>query len=137
MKTIDAAPILASLAQPTRLDLFRALVVAGPAGMPAGALSDALGVAPTALSFHLKELRFAQLIDSEQQGRYIIYRARFDTMNALLSFLTENCCAGAAQQEADACCPPLKKKQGSSSSSTLTTIKDKDHETLSRPRLRR
>ncbi len=119
MKTIDAAPILASLAQPTRLDLFRALVVAGPAGMPAGALADALGVAPTALSFHLKELRFAQLIDSEQQGRYIIYRARFDTMNALLSFLTENCCAGAAQHvDADACCPPVKKKQGSSSSKT-------------------
>jgi ArsR family transcriptional regulator, arsenate/arsenite/antimonite-responsive transcriptional repressor len=117
MKTNDAAPILASLAQPTRLDLFRMLVVAGPAGMPAGALADALGVAPAALSFHLKELRFAQLVDSEQQGRFVIYRARFDTMNALLSFLTENCCAGTAQTaDADACCPPTRKKQGSSSS---------------------
>jgi ArsR family transcriptional regulator, arsenate/arsenite/antimonite-responsive transcriptional repressor len=121
MRTNDAASILASIAQPTRLDIFRALVVAGPAGMPAGALSDALGVAPTALSFHLKELRFAQLVDSEQQGRYIIYRARFDTMNALLSFLTENCCAGAAQKaDADACCPPTKKKPGSSSSKSTT-----------------
>lgn len=117
MQTNDAAPILASLAQPTRLDIFRALVVAGPAGMPAGALADGLGVAPTALSFHLKELRFAQLVDSEQQGRFVIYRARFDTMNALLSFLTENCCAGTARSaDADTCCPPVKKKQGSSSS---------------------
>lgn len=112
MKTTDAAPILASLAQPTRLDVFRALVVAGPTGMPAGALADALGVAPTALSFHLKELRFAQLVDSEQQGRFVIYRARFDTMNALLAFLTENCCAGSSPQTADSCCPPTKKKQG-------------------------
>lgn len=121
MKTNDAASILASLAQPTRLDLFRALVIAGPTGMPAGLLAEHLGVTPTALSFHLKELRFAQLIDSEQQGRFIIYRARFDTMNALLAFLTENCCAGAAQKaDADACCPPTKKKQGpSSSKSTL------------------
>jgi ArsR family transcriptional regulator, arsenate/arsenite/antimonite-responsive transcriptional repressor len=119
MKTTDAAPILASLAQPTRLDIFRALVVAGPAGLPAGALADALGVAPTALSFHLKELRFAQLVDSEQQGRFVIYRARFDTMNALLAFLTENCCAGTARQlDADACCPPIKKKQGAPSKST-------------------
>jgi ArsR family transcriptional regulator, arsenate/arsenite/antimonite-responsive transcriptional repressor len=122
MQTNDAAPILASLAQPTRLDIFRSLVVAGPAGMPAGALADALGVAPTALSFHLKELRFAQLVDSEQQGRFVIYRARFDTMNALLSFLTENCCAGTKQPvDADACCPPIKKKQGSSSSKPLPT----------------
>lgn len=112
MKTTDAAPILASLAQPTRLDIFRALVVAGPAGMPAGALADALGVAPTALSFHLKELRFAQLVDSEQQGRYVIYRARFDTMNALLSFLTENCCAADPESsKSAACCPPVAQKR--------------------------
>ncbi|TAG74931.1 MAG: transcriptional regulator [Burkholderiales bacterium] len=112
MKTIDAAPILASLAQPTRLDIFRALVVAGPAGLPAGALADALGVAPAALSFHLKELRFAQLVDSEQQGRYVIYRARFDTMNALLSFLTENCCAAASESSVNAaCCPPAAQKK--------------------------
>jgi ArsR family transcriptional regulator, arsenate/arsenite/antimonite-responsive transcriptional repressor len=120
METKDVAPILASLAQTTRLDIFRALVVAGPAGMPAGALADALGVAPTALSFHLKELRFASLVDSEPQGRFVIYHARFDTMNALLSFLTENCCAGTAQTgDADACCPPIKRKQGSSSKPSL------------------
>jgi ArsR family transcriptional regulator, arsenate/arsenite/antimonite-responsive transcriptional repressor len=122
MKTNDAASILSSIAQPTRLDIFRALVVAGPAGMPAGALADALGVAPTALSFHLKELRFTNLVDSEQQGRFVIYRARFDTMNALLAFLTENCCAGTAQHaDADICCPPIKKKQGSSSSKSISS----------------
>jgi ArsR family transcriptional regulator, arsenate/arsenite/antimonite-responsive transcriptional repressor len=116
MKTNEAASILASLAQPTRLDIFRTLVVAGTDGVSAGALAESLKVAPTALSFHLKELRFASLVDSEQQGRFVIYRARFDTMNAVLAFLTENCCAGTKQRDADACCPPIKGKQGSSSS---------------------
>ncbi len=119
MKTNEAASILASLAQPTRLDIFRTLVVAGMDGVSAGALAESLKVAPTALSFHLKELRFASLVDSEQQGRFVIYRARFDTMNAVLAFLTENCCAGTKQPaDAEACCPPIKKKQGSSSSKT-------------------
>ena len=59
------------------------------------------------LSFHLKELRFAELVDSETQGRYVIYRARFDTMNALLAFLTENCCARSTTQDASCCVPDL------------------------------
>jgi ArsR family transcriptional regulator, arsenate/arsenite/antimonite-responsive transcriptional repressor len=111
METKTAASILASLAQPTRLDVFRALVVAGNSGLAAGALAEKLGVNATVLSFHLKELRFTQLIDSEQQGRFIIYRARFDTMNAVLSFLTENCCAADLHSkkdaDGDACCPPI------------------------------
>jgi ArsR family transcriptional regulator, arsenate/arsenite/antimonite-responsive transcriptional repressor len=117
MKTNEAASILASLAQPTRLDIFRTLVVAGANGVSAGSLAESLNVAPTALSFHLKELRFASLVDSEPQGRFVIYRARFDTMNAVLDFLTENCCAGTKQPaDADACCPPITRRQGSSSS---------------------
>ncbi|MGL4230006.1 MAG: ArsR/SmtB family transcription factor [Casimicrobium sp.] len=111
METKDAAAILASLAQPTRLDVFRALIVAGNAGLAAGALAEQLGVSATALSFHLKELRFAQLIDNEQQGRFVIYRARYDTMNALLAFLTENCCAADSKRSADACCPPVATKK--------------------------
>ncbi len=119
METKNAAAILASLAQPTRLDVFRALVVAGSAGLAAGTLAEQLGVSATALSFHLKELRFAQLIDSEQQGRFVIYRARYDTMNAVLAFLTENCCAadtkGQSNANGDACCPPSHpRKQGDS-----------------------
>ncbi len=124
METKIAASILASLAQPTRLDVFRALVVAGKPGLAAGALAEKLGVSATVLSFHLKELRFAQLIDSEQQGRFIIYRARFDTMNALLSFLTENCCAADPRStkgvDDDTCCPPVATKKTKRPSSSTT-----------------
>ena len=82
-----------------------------PSSLPArraaaGALAEQLGVAPPVLSFHLKELRFAELVDSETWGRYVIYRARFDTMNALLAFLTENCCARTTQ-DASCCVPDL------------------------------
>jgi ArsR family transcriptional regulator, arsenate/arsenite/antimonite-responsive transcriptional repressor len=90
-------------------------VVAGKPGLAAGALAEKLGVSATVLSFHLKELRFAQLIDSEQQGRFIIYRARFDTMNAVLTFLTENCCAADPRStrglDDDVCCPPVATKE--------------------------
>jgi len=87
---------LAALAQPVRLRAFRALVVAGPEGLTPGALSEALGAAPSALSFHLKELLHAGLVTQERHGRHLIYRAAFDTMNALLAYLTENCCQGGA-----------------------------------------
>lgn len=108
METKNAASLLASLAQPTRLDIFRALVVAGSDGLAAGTLAERLGVGAQVLSFHLKELRMNALIDSEQQGRFVIYRARFDTMNALLAFMTENCCAGSKTSEHDAaCCAPV------------------------------
>ena len=110
METKNAAALLGSLAQPTRLDVFRALVVAGSAGLAAGALADQLGVSAPVLSFHLKELRHAELIDSEQQGRFIIYRARYDTMNALLAFLTDNCCAASKNADDAACCPPIPAK---------------------------
>lgn len=112
METKNAAALLASLAQPTRLDVFRALVVAGPAGLIAGALAEQLGVSAPVLSFHLKELRFAQLIDSEQQGRFVTYRARYDTMNALIAFLTDNCCAASAKTADASCCPPVPAKSG-------------------------
>ncbi|MGI9132735.1 MAG: ArsR/SmtB family transcription factor, partial [Rhodoferax sp.] len=85
---------LAALAQEVRLRVFRALVVAGAAGMTPGALCEQLGVPGNALSFHLKELTNANLISQERQGRNLIYRAAFDTMNELLGYLTENCCQG-------------------------------------------
>jgi DNA-binding transcriptional ArsR family regulator len=112
MQTITAATLLASLAQPTRLEIFRALVVAGASGVAAGALAEQLGVSAPVLSFHLKALRFSELIDSEQRGRFVIYRARYDTMNALLAFLTDNCCAASpcADETNDVvsapCCSP-------------------------------
>ncbi|RXZ44839.1 ArsR/SmtB family transcription factor [Crenobacter cavernae] len=96
MNQTDAVKRLAALAQETRLAVFRALVVAGDAGMTPGTLSETLALAPATLSFHLKELANAGLIASQQEGRYIRYRADYAAMNALVGYLTENCCAGTA-----------------------------------------
>ena len=89
------------MAQEVRLRVFRALVVAGTAGLTPGDLAAQLEVAPNTLSFHLKELSHAGLISQERQGRNLIYRAAFDTMNALLAYLTENCCEGQGCAPAD------------------------------------
>ena len=87
---------LAALAQETRLDLFRLLVRAGPEGMPAGAIGEALGTPSATLSFHLKELKSAGLIRYERVGRSRIYSPDFAAARALVRFLTENCCEGVA-----------------------------------------
>lgn len=83
---------MGALAQDTRLALYRLLVEAGPQGLPAGAIAGRLAVPPTTLSFHLNLLRQAGLIDFRRQGRTLIYAARFAQMNALIGYLTENCC---------------------------------------------
>ncbi|RZJ61361.1 MAG: ArsR family transcriptional regulator [Acidovorax sp.] len=85
---------LAALAQPLRLQVFRALVVVGQAGLTPGAIQEALGVAPATLSFHLKELVNAGLVTQERASRNLIYRAHYTQMNALLAYLSENCCQG-------------------------------------------
>jgi ArsR family transcriptional regulator len=85
---------LAALAHDSRLAIFRALVQAGPAGLSAGKISEAIGASPSAVSFHMKELAHAEMVTSRQDGRFVIYAANFTTMNALLAFLTENCCGG-------------------------------------------
>lgn len=95
MKEIDIVRALAALAQEVRLRTFRALVVAGVEGLTPGALAEQLDLAPNRLSFHLKELANAGLISQERQGRNLVYRASFATMNELLGYLTENCCQGA------------------------------------------
>ena len=87
---------LGALAHTQRLRVFRALVVAGPDGLTPSVLADQLDVARNSLSFHLKELAHAGLVTIEQQGRNLIYRAAYQAMNALLAYLTENCCQGAA-----------------------------------------
>ena len=94
MKKTDAIAALAALAQDNRLDVFRLLVQAGPDGMPAGAVASALDLAPNTLTFHFDRLRTAGLITVRREGRSMIYAAQFERMNALLGFLTENCCAG-------------------------------------------
>ncbi len=87
---------LAALSQAQRLRAFRALVVAGPAGLTPGLLAVQLDISPSALSFHLKELVHAGLASSEPDGRHLVYRADFAQMDALLGYLTEHCCQGAA-----------------------------------------
>jgi ArsR family transcriptional regulator, arsenate/arsenite/antimonite-responsive transcriptional repressor len=94
MDEASAVKALAALAQAQRLRAFRSLVVAGPAGLTPGVMAEQLGVAPSALSFHLKELSHSGLVSSEPRGRNLIYRADFKKMNALLGYLTEHCCEG-------------------------------------------
>jgi DNA-binding transcriptional ArsR family regulator len=94
MEKITAIAALAALAQDNRLDVFRLLVRAGAAGMPAGAVATALDLAPNTLSFHFDRLRQAGLVTCKREGRSLIYAARYETMNGLLGYLTENCCAG-------------------------------------------
>ncbi|CAN7576489.1 metalloregulator ArsR/SmtB family transcription factor [Trinickia sp. LjRoot230] len=94
MKTKQAIEALAALAHESRLAVFRALVQAGPEGLPAGQIATLLNVPPSSLSFHLKELAHAKLVTSRQEGRFVIYYAGFRTMNGLLAYLTENCCGG-------------------------------------------
>jgi DNA-binding transcriptional ArsR family regulator len=85
---------LSALAQESRLAVFRLLVQAGPAGMAASRIAGHLDIAPSSLSFHLKELSHAGLLASRQDGRFVIYSANVEAMNGLIGFLTENCCGG-------------------------------------------
>ena len=94
METKNALAALNAVAQESRLAVFRLLVQAGPAGMAASKIADRLAIAPSSLSFHLKELSHAELLTQKQDGRFIIYAANFATMNALIGFLTDNCCTG-------------------------------------------
>jgi DNA-binding transcriptional ArsR family regulator len=109
MEKTDAVTALAALAQDNRLDVFRLLVQAGPGGMPAGAVAEALGLAPNTLTFHFDRLRTAGLVTVRREGRSMIYAAQFDTMNALLGFLTENCCGGISCAPIIACKPARKR----------------------------
>src|SRR5580700_9116627 len=112
MKKSNALAALAALAQENRLDVFRLLVEAGPEGMPAGSVAEALELAPNTLTFHFDRLRDAGLATVRRDGRSMIYAARFDTMNALLGYLTENCCQGALDQcAAPECKTPASARQ--------------------------
>ena len=111
MEKTDAVSALAALAQANRLDVFRLLVEAGPEGMPAGEVASALKLAPNTLTFHFDRLRWAGLVTVRREGRSMIYAARFETMNALLGFLTQNCCGGLADRcEPVPSCKPARKR---------------------------
>ena len=94
MKTKSIITALAALAQESRLAIFRTLVQAGPAGLSAGKIGEATKIAPSSITFHMKELVHAEMVTSRNEGRFVIYSANFDTMNTVLAFLTENCCGG-------------------------------------------
>ena len=121
METTQAIQALSALAQASRLAIFRLLVEAGPAGMPAGAIGEKLALPPATLSFHLAGLARAGLVNGRQDGRSIIYSTDFAHMNQLVGYLTENCCAG--QSCAPASCQPA-------------TTKGERHETPTRARRR-
>jgi DNA-binding transcriptional ArsR family regulator len=95
---------LGALAQETRLEAFRLLVATGPQGLPAGVISERLGVLPSSLTFHLNQLHHAGLITQRRQSRQLIYSAEYGAMNDLLGYLTENCC-GRGQSCAPGCNP--------------------------------
>ena len=105
METKRAIEALGALAQETRLNVFRLLVQAGPAGMAAGKIGEALDLPPATLSFPLSGLARAGLVTSRQEGRFVIYSADFEVMNRLLAYLTEDCCGGRA------CVPAPRQRQ--------------------------
>jgi ArsR family transcriptional regulator, arsenate/arsenite/antimonite-responsive transcriptional repressor len=111
MEKSDAIAALAALAQDNRLDVYRLLVQAGPDGMAAGAVAEALDLAPNTLTFHFDRLRAAGLVTVRRDGRSMIYAAQFDAMNALLGYLTDNCCQGAPAACAPVACKPARSKR--------------------------
>jgi ArsR family transcriptional regulator len=112
MEKSNVIDALAALAQGNRLDAYRLLVQAGPDGITAGEIATALGLPPNTLSFHFDRLRQAGLVTVRRSGRSMIYAARYETMNALIGFLTENCCGGQADQCAPAsACAPAKNQR--------------------------
>ena len=118
METKSAVASLAALAQETRLSVFRLLIEAGPEGIPAGTVGEALEVPAATLSFHLKELSRAGLITFRQEGRFVYYAANFEHMAALMGFLTQNCCRGMPQAcltvmetALGRCCAPVQSKR--------------------------
>jgi DNA-binding transcriptional ArsR family regulator len=132
MEKIAALATLAALAQDNRLDVFRLLVQAGPDGMPAGGVAAALGLAPNTLTFHFDRLRQAGLVTVRREGRSMIYAARFETVNALLAFLTENCCGGESEK-----CAPTPVREPAASARKFPPERSFAHETHARPRRRR
>jgi len=113
MKSKDALTCLSALAQEHRLNLYRLLVQAGEDGMAVGELAAATGLAGATLTNHLHVLRRAGMVSDERRGRVIQCRASYPQMNALLGFLTENCCAGsvAADCAPAMTCQPARKKR--------------------------
>jgi ArsR family transcriptional regulator, arsenate/arsenite/antimonite-responsive transcriptional repressor len=128
MEKIYAIAALAALAQETRLDIFRLLVQAGEEGMPAGHIGERLGLPSATLSFHLNQLKHANLVTFRRESRSLIYKAAYPVMNDLLAYLTENCCQGNAAACGLPSCAPT---------TETPAIEEKRHEASARARIRR
>jgi DNA-binding transcriptional ArsR family regulator len=100
---------LAALAQESRLAIYRALVQAGPEGLSAGKIGEAVKLAPSSVSFHMKGLLHARMVTSRSEGRFVIYSANFEAMDTLLSYLSENCCGGQPCLPKSGCAPSKRK----------------------------
>lgn len=107
MESASVVRALGALAQEHRLAAFRRLVEAGPDGLPAGRLAEALGIAPSSMSFHLAQLMHAGLVTQRRNSRSMIYAADFDAMAGVMSYLTDNCCGGAPCAPSVACTPSV------------------------------
>jgi len=112
MEKLDAIAALSALAQETRLDIFRLLAQTGPEGLPAGQIGDRLGLPSATLSFHLNQLKQADLVRFRRAGRSLIYAAAYPTMNTLMAYLTANCCQGDAAACDIGVCNPATASQG-------------------------
>lgn len=106
METKHAVAALGALAHEYRLGIFRVLVERGPDGLAAGAIGEAVGLAPSSLTFHLQNLHRAGLIVQRRESRSLIYSVDFDAMNELVGYLTENCCAGSGSSSCATACKP-------------------------------
>jgi DNA-binding transcriptional ArsR family regulator len=111
MEHTDAVAALGALAQDTRLDIYRYLVEVGPEGVPAGKIAAKFDLALPTLSFHLSQLRQVGLIAPRRFSRSLVYSADFDSMNALLAYLTKNCCRGEACGPPAVCAPAIPAKE--------------------------
>src|SRR5215470_13516797 len=112
MKKSEVLAALAALAQETRLDIYRLLVQAGEDGLATGKIGEELGLPSATLAFHLKELKHAGLVTFTREGRSLIYAAIYPTMNALLAYLTENCCGRPSSVSLPVCGPRHANAQG-------------------------
>jgi ArsR family transcriptional regulator, arsenate/arsenite/antimonite-responsive transcriptional repressor len=110
VKTPQVIEALGALAHEHRLKVYRLLVELGPKGLPAGAIATGVGLLPSSLTFHLQALHRAGLILQRREGRQLFYSADFEAMNALVGYLTENCCAGSGEACTSACKPSASPK---------------------------
>ena len=111
MEKAEVLAALGALAQETRLDIYRLLVQVGPEGLAAGHIGERLVLPSATLAFHLKELKYAKLVRCTRNSRSLIYAAEYPVMNALLLFLTENCCGRGAPDCPPTCAPERPKPQ--------------------------